>query len=73
MADPRCIIKITEEDYADHSESGGGFCLACGDWSFNVEPDAERYRCESCGEFRVYGAEQALLMGRVQFVDEADD
>jgi len=40
-----------------------GFCLACGAEAFNVEPDARRYTCESCGKPRVYGAEELLIMG----------
>jgi transposase-like protein len=40
-----------------------GFCLACGAEAYNVEPDARRYTCESCGKPRVYGAEELLLMG----------
>lgn len=39
-----------------------GFCLACGDDAYGVEPDARRYECESCGEARVYGAQELLLM-----------
>lgn len=38
-----------------------GFCTACGEDASNVEPDAERYRCETCGEKAVYGAEQLLI------------
>lgn len=39
-----------------------GFCIACGAENWGVEPDAREYRCRSCGEFRVYGAEELLLM-----------
>lgn len=39
-----------------------GFCAACGEEAFNVEPDARRYRCESCGARAVYGAEELVLM-----------
>ena len=38
-----------------------GFCLACGCEVCGVEPDAERYPCEDCGERQVYGAERILL------------
>lgn len=38
-----------------------GFCVACGEEAEGVEPDARRYTCESCGEPRVYGAEELLL------------
>ena len=39
-----------------------GFCLACGDEAYGVEPDARKYKCESCGELKVYGAEEIVLM-----------
>lgn len=38
-----------------------GFCLNCGDEADGVEPDAREYRCESCGERRVSGAEEILF------------
>lgn len=38
-----------------------GFCIACGEMAFSVEPDARNYECESCGELKVYGAEEILL------------
>ncbi len=47
-------IKQARADYA-------GFCRACGAEQFGVEPDAERYECEACGEFTVYGAEEFLM------------
>ena len=40
-----------------------GFCLACGEDAYGVEPDARRYECESCGAKAVYGAEEVLIMG----------
>ena len=38
-----------------------GYCMYCGEQAYRVEPDARRYRCESCGSFAVYGAEELLL------------
>lgn len=38
-----------------------GFCLACGAEADGVEPDARGYRCESCGERRVHGAEDIFI------------
>jgi hypothetical protein len=38
-----------------------GFCTACGSDQYGVEPDANGYKCESCGEMAVSGAEQLLL------------
>jgi hypothetical protein len=31
--------------------------------AYGVEPDARGYECECCGKHRVYGLEEALLMG----------
>jgi hypothetical protein len=39
-----------------------GFCLACGEEADGVEPDARRLECEACGESRVYGADELLIM-----------
>jgi hypothetical protein len=47
------------------AEENAGFCLACGETQDCVEPDAERYVCESCGEAKVYGAEQLVILGIV--------
>jgi hypothetical protein len=38
-----------------------GFCVACGKSADGVEPDARRYKCESCGEATVYGAEELMM------------
>jgi hypothetical protein len=47
----------------DASENNSGFCLACGDEADGVEPDARKYQCSSCNAFKVYGAEELILMG----------
>jgi hypothetical protein len=60
-------IHISEAEYADLTENYGGFCIECGDQAYGVEPDARRYRCESCGANPVYGAEELLIRGVVQF------
>jgi hypothetical protein len=40
-----------------------GFCVACGEMAYGVEPDACEYECESCGASKVYGAEELLISG----------
>jgi len=42
-----------------------GFCLACGETRPGCEPDARKYECESCGLFKVYGAQELAIMGLV--------
>ena len=39
-----------------------GICISCGEEQFHVEPDARKYECESCGEPKVYGAQELLFM-----------
>jgi hypothetical protein len=40
-----------------------GFCLKCGHEQGGCEPNAQNYKCESCGEHEVFGAERILMMG----------
>lgn len=47
-----------------------GFCVACGAEAEGCEPDAEEYRCEICGELKVYGAEEMLIRGYYQGSEE---
>ena len=63
--------KFTEEEYQTHVEDNDGLCLACGEWTFGgCEPDAENYSCEACGKNKVIGAENALIMGAIEFSED---
>ena len=63
------MAKITYEQIANAIErqtfglDNPGFCLACGNEQEGCEPDARRYECEECGEHKVYGAQECLMMG----------
>jgi hypothetical protein len=50
------IMRAIEED------SSIGFCLACGEEAYSIEPDARGYTCEACDAPKVYGAEELLMM-----------
>lgn len=54
---------IDLQQILDALESGDdmGFCLACGEEAYGVEPDARKYECEVCGKRSVYGAEELLM------------
>lgn len=39
-----------------------GFCLACGEETTGVEPDARKHECDHCGAHQVYGAAEIVLM-----------
>jgi ribosomal protein L37E len=45
------------------NDNNSGYCLACGEQAFGIEPDARKYQCESCGMPKVYGSQELLLMG----------
>jgi hypothetical protein len=55
-------IEMKEED---PDTDGKGICIGCGaeadggDW---IEPDAEKYKCRECGEFKVYGVDIIIIM-----------
>ena len=57
-------MKLTLDIIMAAVESGEyvGFCIACLAQVDGVEPDARRYECEVCGELKVFGAEELLLM-----------
>ena len=63
-------IQITEAEYVELNENYGGFCIECRDEAYGVEPDARRYRCESCGAPAVYGVEELLIRGLIEFAAE---
>jgi predicted RNA-binding Zn-ribbon protein involved in translation (DUF1610 family) len=64
MMDAGLLEVLNSEALVEAIESGEyvGFCLACGAENYGVEPDARKYECEDCGEEKVYGAEELLMM-----------
>lgn len=65
------IFVMSEDEYQDLGADQAGLCLACGAEVYYVEPDAVGYRCEECDARRVVGVEQALLIGRIRFKEDA--
>lgn len=57
----RFELEMIEEAMEDYI----GFCTACGAAKDCCEPDAREYECDDCGQFKVYGAEELLIMGLV--------
>ena len=56
-------MKITTEQILEAAEADDnrGFCLACGEEAFGVEPDARGYTCDCCGKPKVAGV--GILLG----------
>lgn len=62
--------KMTEEEFKAHRDEYSGGCISCGTIQYGgVEPDAEDYECEACGESHMYGIENLLHMGRIDIID----
>ena len=62
--EPKLMFTLEQIQAADDDQAG--FCLACGNMQYNCEPDARNYTCEACGEPRVFGAQELLIMGHVK-------
>ena len=64
-------IEMTFEEFEASiaGDNNEGACRACGKIADGVEPDARKYKCVHCGEFKVYGLEDLAIMGGFQFSD----
>ena len=64
------MIILSEQEAFDFALGMGnpGVCLSCGyyDEYAGCEPDARKYECPECGEFELYGFEEALMMGEIE-------
>jgi ribosomal protein S27E len=59
------LRKIPLERFLQLDDDMAGLCSDCGHEQPCCEPDAERYRCEACGEREVYGPHWYLMTGKV--------
>jgi hypothetical protein len=66
------MFQMTEEQYSDLRDESSGMCLKCKAEAYNVEPDARHYECEECGAREVFGIEELLLMGEIEFVSASE-
>lgn len=63
-------ITMLESDFHDLDSRSRGICMECGAERDNCEPDASHYDCEECGMDEVYGVQELLLMGKIEFKEE---
>ena len=65
------MVRVNESEYLEATESYTGWCPLCKEFTTgSVEPDAQNYKCEMCGENSVMGAEEALMAGEIEFTEE---
>ncbi|RAN37782.1 hypothetical protein [Hyphomonas sp. GM-8P] len=55
--------RFTVEELQQADDWQEGFCLACRAPRECCEPDAQRYRCDECGEHAVYGPHWIAIAG----------
>jgi len=60
--------KMDDCEYVQLSDDYTGFCISCGETQEGCEPDARGYECESCGQHKVYGLEELMMMGYIILV-----
>jgi hypothetical protein len=64
------VFRFTADEYTVLHQEDAGLCVSCGQvQGWGIEPDAEDYECEHCGEYAVLGMEEALLRGRIEIAD----
>jgi hypothetical protein len=61
-------LRLTEEEYSALTGDDMGICRACGTEWEECEPDARAYPCAHCGQQEVYGTEELLMMGEIEFI-----
>jgi len=54
-------------EYLELEEQHFGLCIACGNDQYNCEPDAANYTCGNCGQRKVYGTANLLMMDKFVF------
>lgn len=62
--------RFTAEDLESMEEDDAGACIECGEWAYNVEPDSHAFECQNCGSNAVYGSEQLVALGLIDYEDE---
>lgn len=65
---PALTLHLSTSQYSAMEDDNTGVCLACHEEASGVEPDAEDYECENCGEHRVTGMMNLLLGGHIIIV-----
>lgn len=59
--------QVTERTFQNACNAYKGFCTHCRKFTRReTEPDAENYDCPKCGQKKVVGAEQAMLLGEIE-------
>ena len=60
-------LRMSERRFTALNDEMVGLCRSCGAERDTCEPDARDYPCAACGAIDVYGVEELLLRGEIEF------
>lgn len=66
---------MTESKYLEHRDEYDGYCFSCG-YVTNygeVEPDADKRKCDECGKYKVMGIDNALICGYIDIIEDEEE
>jgi Zn finger protein HypA/HybF involved in hydrogenase expression len=65
------VTSVSEEEYVQAVDDYRGWCTHCKEFTRDMtEGDAEGYDCPKCDQNTVVGAENALIMGLIDFGED---
>jgi hypothetical protein len=62
-------FEMRESEYRELSDSLSGLCIYCATLADMADPDTRAAHCPDCGLAGVYGAEELLIRGLIEFTD----
>lgn len=63
-------LTCTNEQAWEYDNHSTGFCISCGEeWEGYCEPDAANYFCETCGEHKLFGFMELVMMDLVTITE----
>jgi hypothetical protein len=60
---------MPEHEFRELNDSLAGLCVYCACVADMADPDTRAAHCPDCGQSGVYGAEELLIRGLIEFAD----
>jgi hypothetical protein len=60
---------MPESEYRELADSLAGLCVYCASVAEMADPDTRAAHCPDCGKAGVYGTEELLIRGLIEFTD----
>jgi hypothetical protein len=62
-------FSMPEQEFVELTDNLSGLCIYCATLADMADPDTRAAHCPDCGLAGVYGAEELLLRGLIEFTD----